>query len=71
MKEAKIIFHGGCLGCLTQNKKGIDFCRKCKYFDADWSLPDLSERVPTSAELERIRIKRKYGMDRYETKNRS
>jgi hypothetical protein len=63
MKEAKIIFHGGCLGCLTQNKKGIDFCRKCKYFDADWR--------PTSAELERIRIKRKYGMDRYETKNRS
>ena len=59
---AKIIFHGGCHGCLTQYKEGIDNCRLCQYFDADWSLPDLSEKIPSATELERDRIKKKYGM---------
>ena len=27
-----IIFHGGCLGCLSQRKHGIDRCKGCTYF---------------------------------------
>ena len=27
-----IIFHGGCLGCLSQRIHGIDRCRGCMYF---------------------------------------
>lgn len=59
-----IIFHGGCHGCTRQieEKEGVDFCRKCRYFDADWSLPDYSNRKPSAAEVIKQRIKEKYGM---------
>ena len=63
--EAKVIFHGGCLGCLTQHKRGVDECRNCQYFDADWSLPDLSERKPDPVDIERDRIKKKYKKSRF------
>ena len=36
-----IIFHGGCLGCLSQRLHGIDRCKGCKYFKAHWNLPEL------------------------------
>lgn len=37
-----IIFHGGCLGCKSQQSHGIDRCKGCQYFKADWKKPDLS-----------------------------
>ena len=40
-KNANIIFHGGCLGCLSQRIHGIDRCKGCKYFRADWNKPNL------------------------------
>lgn len=27
-----LIFHGGCLGCLSQRKYGVDRCKGCSYF---------------------------------------
>lgn len=36
------VYHGGCLGCVQQNKHGLKFCNGCKYKRCDWDLPDLS-----------------------------
>ena len=55
----QIMFHGGCAGCTRQETeaKGIDYCIKCKYFDADWDLPDLNNAPPTEADIARKEIK--------------
>ena len=37
-----VIQHGGCLGCIQQEKNNLDFCDGCQYRKANWSLPDLS-----------------------------
>ena len=39
-----VTFHGGCIGCTQQLEQpaGVAFCFGCRYFDADWRLPDLS-----------------------------
>jgi hypothetical protein len=58
----KIMFHGGCYGCTRQEIDGIDHCRFCQYFLPDWTLPDLNNSLPTTAELERRRICKKYGI---------
>lgn len=47
---AETIFHGGCIGCLTQAKIGVLGCKKCQYFEANWELPDLSTRNKTEAD---------------------
>jgi hypothetical protein len=36
-----IIFHGGCLGCVSQSQHGVDRCKGCQYFKPNWNLPDL------------------------------
>lgn len=38
------IFHGGCIGCTQQQINGVEFCKGCQYYQADWNLPDLSNR---------------------------
>ena len=55
-----ILFHGGCHGCTQQieQQEGPFFCRKCQYFDANWTLPNLNNRPPTEAEIMREKIKR-------------
>ena len=60
--DMTIMFHGGCSGCTMQDLDGIDECRKCKCFDADWSLPNLNNRPDGDAEKERKRIIKKYGL---------
>lgn len=35
------IFHGGCLGCISQHVRGLWMCRHCKYHKSDWSKPNL------------------------------
>lgn len=51
-----ITFHGGCSGCTQQELHGTDYCYDCQYFEADWSKPDLNNKAPTSAEVERERV---------------
>lgn len=36
-----ITFHGGCHGCLSQRTSGIDRCKGCMYFRANWNMPSL------------------------------
>lgn len=41
-ENPNIIFHGGCLGCLSQRKHGISRCKGCRYFPTKkWSYPNL------------------------------
>ena len=42
MSEKKVIFHGGCVPCSSQEEQGVDRCVGCQFFDANWNLPDLS-----------------------------
>jgi hypothetical protein len=35
-------YHGGCLGCYSQDLNGLEVCKGCQYYDTDWSKPDLS-----------------------------
>jgi len=51
------IFHGGCTGCNQQSVHGDRYCMGCRYFDADWSLPNLSSCPPSTAELRREQLK--------------
>ena len=48
----KVVFHGGCLSCDVQDTYGTSKCPGCKYFEPNWSLPDLSKR---NFEKERIK----------------
>ena len=43
----RIIYHGGCISCVSQSENGIGRCVGCKYFTADWSKPDLSIKTKT------------------------
>ena len=55
MTNEIVIFHGGCHGCTQQLKRpeGVDFCVRCQYFDADWSLESLNNE--TASKVARIR----------------
>jgi len=39
---AQIIFHGGCVSCLSQETMGKQRCLGCACFECNWDLPDLS-----------------------------
>jgi Fe-S cluster biogenesis protein NfuA len=41
-KNTNIIFHGGCLGCISQRQHGIDRCMGCSYFRYNNYQSDLS-----------------------------
>ena len=51
-----IVFHGGCHGCTQQYRHGTDFCFDCCYFAAEWDKPDLNNRPPNEAEIERRKV---------------
>lgn len=40
-KNPNIIFHGGCLGCLSQRLHGLERCKGCMYFRFNSSKPNL------------------------------
>ena len=40
-ESANVVFHGGCLGCISQRIHGIDRCKGCQYFKGNWSKPNL------------------------------
>ena len=46
-----IIFHGGCLGCLSQRKHGIDRCKGCCYFKFNNNKPNLFIQGEDSHEI--------------------
>ena len=59
-KMPEHVFHGGCFECTRQEKDGVDFCVKCMYFDADWELPNLNNKLPTETDLLKKELKRRY-----------
>lgn len=36
-----IVFHGGCLRCRSQQIHGIERCKGCRYFKAEWDKENL------------------------------
>lgn len=38
--KVKIIFHGGCLSCVSPETEGTRVCFNCRYREAKWRLPD-------------------------------
>lgn len=56
-----ILFHGGCHGCTKQDTVGIDNCVKCCYFQADWRLPDLSNKM-YEGDVVRMKLKEKHSL---------
>lgn len=40
-KNDNTIFHGGCLGCKSQQIHGIERCKGCQYFRGEWSKDNL------------------------------
>lgn len=62
-EEKMVLFHGGCLGCVQQKEKGLEYCYDCCYFEADWGpLKDNLYFNPYSdqhrAEKKRLAVKR-------------
>lgn len=41
-KEDKVIFHGGCINCVSQERFGLERCYGCQFQKPDWNLPDKS-----------------------------
>jgi len=39
-----VIFHGGCHGCIMQEKEGLGYCVGCQFFDGEWSKPNLNDK---------------------------
>jgi hypothetical protein len=58
-KEPIIMFHGACAGCTQQNIHDTEFCMGCQNFACKWDLPNLSNRPPSEADIERKRLQEK------------
>ena len=50
-KNPNIIFHGGCLGCLSQRLYGFERCKGCQYFRCNWNNPNLRIEGEESAKI--------------------
>lgn len=56
-----IIFHGSCLGCISQRNHGIDRCKGCRYFRFDRSKPNLRIEGEEAATMNGDDLKRLLG----------
>ena len=56
-----IIFHGGCLGCISQRNHGIDRCKGCQYFRFNHSKPNLHIKGEEAAIINADDFKRLLG----------
>lgn len=53
----KVIFHGGCHGCTQQQDTGgYEICTGCRYFEADWTLPNLNNQPLSDDDIVRARL---------------
>lgn len=60
-KNPNIIFHGGCLGCLSQRLHGLERCKGCRYFRANWANPNLHIKGEESATISADELKKILG----------
>jgi hypothetical protein len=55
-----LIFHGGCLGCISQRQHGVERCKGCSYFKFDHRKPNLKiegeecSKITSQEELESL-----------------
>jgi hypothetical protein len=56
---ARYVFHGGCVGCQSQEIYGEGRCAGCQCLEADWRLPDLSVSEYEAREIETERARRR------------
>ena len=56
-----LIFHGSCLGCISQRNHGVNRCKGCQYFRGNWSNPDLHIEGEEAATINRDDLKRLLG----------
>lgn len=52
----QVIFHSGCFGCTQQELHDVEFCYDCRYFNAEWDKPDLSNRPPNHVDIIRAEV---------------
>jgi hypothetical protein len=60
-KNPNIIFHGGCLGCLSQRLHGLERCKGCQYFRGNWRNPDLHIKGEESTKMSAEELKKLLG----------
>lgn len=60
-KNPNIIFHGGCLGCLSQRLHGLERCKGCMYFRFGRSKPNLHIEGEEAAKMTTEDLKRLLG----------
>lgn len=50
-KNPNIIFHGSCVGCMSQRLRGFDRCIGCQFFRGNWCKEDLHIKGEESATI--------------------
>lgn len=50
-KNPNIVFHGRCLGCMSQRLHGFERCKGCQYFRGNWNNPNLHIEGEESAKI--------------------
>jgi hypothetical protein len=60
-KNPNIIFHGGCLGCLSQRLHGLERCKGCMYFRIIGDKPNLHIEGEEAAKTTEEDLKRLLG----------
>lgn len=52
------LFHGGCNGCVSQDKEGVAYCTGCQFFNINWRLPNLhSENLIKEKRISKLKEK--------------
>lgn len=62
-KNPNIIFHGGCLGCMSQRLHGFERCKGCQYFRGKWSYPNLKIEGEESDKISGDELRKLLGGD--------
>ena len=60
-KNPNIIFHGGCIGCLSQRLHGFERCKRCMYFRFDSNKTNLHIKGEEAATIRGDDLKRMLG----------
>ena len=60
-KNPNIIFHGACLGCLSQRLNGLERCKGCMYFRFSHNKPNLHIEGEKAAKMSSEDLKRLLG----------